>query len=938
MFSTTHSLPFAIFVTSLLSTSLTKNLRRSCAIFLLIFLAALTAQAQSTGSDWTWIGGGSTVPVAGGNPGVYGTLGTPAPTNIPGGRADHAVSWTDSNGNFWLFGGWGFDVNGTNGSLNDLWTYSPSSNEWTWIGGSSTVPVLYGGNPGVYGTLYTPATTNIPGSREWATSWTDSSGHLWLFGGSGYDANDINGSLNDLWEYFPATNEWAWISGSTTLPSIYFGRPGVYGIEGSPSLTNTPGGRAGAAAWTDANNNLWLFGGDGYDVNGNPGDLNDLWEFNTTTNEWTWQGGSETVSQPGLYGALGTPSTANIPGSRVGAISWTDSTGNQWLFGGNGLDINSSSGYLNDLWQFNSTTLAWTWITGSDTVNQAGIYGTQGTPAATNIPGARYYAANWADNNGNLWLFGSAGLDANGATQDLNDLWEYTPSTNQWTWVSGGNIGTNPGVYGTLGTPAATNTPGGRGGDNNWIDSAGNLWLFGGGGYDANGNFGDLNDLWEFQPAISTTTTLTSSLNPSTYGAAVTFTASVVPATGSNTPTGTVQFFINGLPVGAAVTLVNGDAAYTTSTLAVGTYTVVAVYTPTGVFTPSTSNTITQIVDQASQTINFPAIGNQYLGVAPFALNATASSGLTVTYTVSSGPATISGNVITLTGLGTVTVIATQVGNSSYLAAPPVQQSFNVIQPTITWTPPASIIYGTTFGSLMTATIPVPGTFAYSDDAGPLNSSSVLTVAVYQLTVVFTPTYAGNQLKAGPRLIVAPATLTVTPQNVSLPYSSQVPVFAYTITGFVNGDSPSVVTGGPTIDTTATQRATKTYGVVLFTSPVGTYTITTTWGSLKAANYTFSFQTATLTITQSSQYITVTANNLSVAYGSPIPTLTYKMTGFLGWDTQSSQTTGQPGLSTTAVQGSPRGTYPITIVDGNLTQIYNNYAGFIFVNGTLTIH
>ena len=74
--------------------------------------------------------------------GEYGTLGTPAAGNIPGGR-ENAVSWIDGKGNFWLFGGLGFDGAGTYGYLNDLWEFYPSTNEWAWMGGSSTMTCIY---------------------------------------------------------------------------------------------------------------------------------------------------------------------------------------------------------------------------------------------------------------------------------------------------------------------------------------------------------------------------------------------------------------------------------------------------------------------------------------------------------------------------------------------------------------------------------------------------------------------------------------------------------------------------------------------------------------------------------------------------------------------------------------------------------------------------
>lgn len=87
--------------------------------------------------EWTWVSGPSSgsVPTA-----VYGTQGVAAPANLPPQRQG-SVAWIDSMGNFWLFGGIGV-IPGTNentvGSLNDLWTFSPVTGEWTWVSGSST--------------------------------------------------------------------------------------------------------------------------------------------------------------------------------------------------------------------------------------------------------------------------------------------------------------------------------------------------------------------------------------------------------------------------------------------------------------------------------------------------------------------------------------------------------------------------------------------------------------------------------------------------------------------------------------------------------------------------------------------------------------------------------------------------------------------------------
>src|SRR5205085_7991268 len=128
-----------------------------------------------------------------------------------------------------------------------------------------------------------------------------------------------------------------------------------------------------------------------------------------TTNQWSWMGGSNTSDEPGTYGTLGTPAAANIPGSRVDTRAETDASGNVWMFGGYGYDNTLFGvGDLNDLWRYNTTTNQWTWMKGSNLVDQNGIYGTLNVPAAANNPGGRDGHAMWADNTGNIWVFGGS--------------------------------------------------------------------------------------------------------------------------------------------------------------------------------------------------------------------------------------------------------------------------------------------------------------------------------------------------------------------------------------------------------------------------------------------------------------------------------------------------------------------------------------------------
>jgi hypothetical protein len=82
--------------------------------------------------------------------------------------------------------------------------------------------------------------------------------------------------------------------------------------------------------------------------------------------------------------------------------------------------------------------------------------------------------------------------------------------------------------------------------------------------------------------------------------------------------------------------------------------------------------------NRTGQTINFAPLPDKASGDPPFVLSAMASSGLPVTFTVVSGPASIAGSTLTISGVGAVVIDALQAGNSNYFAAPDVIQSFNV--------------------------------------------------------------------------------------------------------------------------------------------------------------------------------------------------------------------------------------------------------------------
>ena len=164
--------------------------------------------------------------------------------------------------------------------------------------------------------------------------------------------------------------------------------------------------------------------------------------------------GSNTTKQKGVYGTKGVEHPDNVPGARRSSISWIDSMGRLWLFGGEGYDSSSSDivGWLNDLWRYDPATNQWTWASGSNTKSQVGVYGTKGVARCLPMCRAGAMAAFPGQTaTGNLWLFGGYGYASTTTFGYLSDLWRYDPATNQWTWVSGSNTISQVGVYGTKG-------------------------------------------------------------------------------------------------------------------------------------------------------------------------------------------------------------------------------------------------------------------------------------------------------------------------------------------------------------------------------------------------------------------------------------------------------------------------------------------------------
>lgn len=163
-----------------------------------------------------------------------------------------------------------------------------------------------------------------------------------------------------------------------------------------------------------------------------------------------------------------------------------------------------------------------------------------------------------------------------------------------------------------------------------------------------------------------------------TYGTPVTVTATLTG--GNGVPTGDITYTLDGVLQPSVSLSLSGVAQFTLpGTLALGSHSVEVNYAGDAnykIATPSQGFTLT--VTAATQTITFSAISSQVYGSTPFTVTATTSRGLPVTIAVQSGPAAISSNMVTITGAGTVVLVATQPGDADYSAATPVTESFQV--------------------------------------------------------------------------------------------------------------------------------------------------------------------------------------------------------------------------------------------------------------------
>jgi hypothetical protein len=364
----------------------------------------------------------------------------------------------------------------------------------------------------------------------------------------------------------------------------------------------------------------------------------------------------------------------------------------------------------------------------------------------------------------------------------------------------------------------------------------------------------------------TSTTSVSSSADPSTYAQSVSFGA-VVSGTGG-TPTGTVQFNIDGAAFGSPVTLSSGAATSgSTSALTAGTHTVTAVYSGDSNFSGSTGTLSGgQVVNQASQSITFTTNAPASAAYnSNFTVAASASSGLAVAFT-SSGSCSNSGANYTMTsGTGSCSVIANQSGNSNYAAATQVTQTTSATPATqsITFTTnaPASAAYNSNFTVAASASSGLSVAFTSSGSCSNSGATYTMTSGTGSCSVI--ANQSGNSNYAAATQVTQ--TTSATPATQSITFTTNAPASAAYNSNFTVAASAS---SGLAVAFTSSGSCSNSGATYTMTSGSGSCSVIANQSG--NSNYAAATQvTQTTSATPATQSITFTTNApASAAYNS----------------------------------------------------------------------
>jgi hypothetical protein len=429
----------------------------------------------------------------------------------------------------------------------------------------------------------------------------------------------------------------------------------------------------------------------------------------------------------------------------------------------------------------------------------------------------------------------------------------------------------------------------------------------------------------------------------------VTFTAVVTENPTLAAPIGTVSFVdtASNTVLGPPAPLsAGGVATLSTSLLIAGVHPIVAEYSGDSNYSPANSDTLHQLVLKAPLLVTASDAQRTYgQPDPPFTIEPITGfvNGDTQASTVSGTPS-LTTNATASTPVGTASIIVAQgtlaAANYKFTFAPgtltitkATPGTDGTVAVTITSAPNPSL-----WGQPVVLVSRVPpnatGNVSFMDGTTLLGTSAIFSslAALTTKTLVtgthpITAVYSGDSNYTGASSVslsqvVNKGTLSVMADNQERPYGQPNAPLTATITGYVNGDTQSVVSGAPGLATAATQN-----------SPVDTYPITVTQGTLAAANYSFLLVNGTLSIGQAKGAVTLTATPGTAIAGTPVALNAAVVTGATGTVTFYD---GTLVLGTAAINGTTAtltvsnlavGSHPVTATyngDMNFTAAVSN--------------
>lgn len=200
--------------------------------------------------------------------GHFGTKGVEDIANIPPALIN-TTTWTDEQGNLYLFGGrTGLSNRYNTVEYDTLWKYNISTKMWSWIGGSDQPNAT-----GNYNTLGQEHSLNSPGARYGSCSFKDSQGNIYIYGGF-FNGKSQYYLLNDLWKLNMNTGQWTWLKGSLTSKESIVSDIGVEDPNNLPNTLDWSLDNPKPNHWVDNSGDFWIF------VN------QYMWRYRISTNSW----------------------------------------------------------------------------------------------------------------------------------------------------------------------------------------------------------------------------------------------------------------------------------------------------------------------------------------------------------------------------------------------------------------------------------------------------------------------------------------------------------------------------------------------------------------------------------------------------------------------------------------------------------------------------